>query len=468
MSDALIELGENRTARRVVQSLGLPIPLPQKLARNPGPWQDQPLADRDVFVHACGELTDVLAHALAGTGANPWVIGDLDAFSSHGEAWGRPARALGEGDEVPRKAHALILDASALRTPEQLRELYDFFHPRMRRLGTCGRLVVLGRPHHKIGDPAHAATQRALTGFVKSCGRETGKNGGTANLVTVHEGAEDRVEGVLRFLLSERSAFISGQVFECSKTVRAAKAVPRTRPLDGKTALVTGAARGIGASIARTLAREGAHVLCVDIPSADALLAKVADEIGGTVLLLDVTADDAAEQIASAAAEHGGLDIAVHNAGVTRDKTLKNMKPELWDMTLGINLTAVARLCADIPLNTGGRVVLLSSIAGIAGNMGQTNYSASKAGVIGLTESLGKKLARRGVAVNAIAPGFIETRLTKAIPTATREVARRMNNLSQGGLPQDIAETATFLASPGAHALCGQVLRVCGGNLVGA
>lgn len=468
MSDALIELGENRTARRVVQSLGLPIPLPQKLARNPQPWLEQPLADRDVFVHAHGELTDVLAHALAGAGANSWVSGDVGTFSEHGEAWGRPAHVLDDAEGLPKKAHALILDASGLRSPEQLRELYDFFHPRMRGLGTCGRLVVLGRPHAKIGDPAHAATQRALTGFVKSCGREVGKNGATANLVTVHEGAEDRVESVLRFLLSERSAFISGQVFECSKTIRASKEVTRTRTLDGKTALVTGAARGIGASIARTLAREGAHVVCVDIPSADALLAKVAEDIGGTVLLLDVTAEDAAEQITAAAAEHGGLDIAVHNAGVTRDKTLKNMKPALWDMTLGINLTAVANLCSEVPLNTGGRIVLLSSIAGIAGNLGQTNYSASKAGVIGLTESLGKKLARRGVAVNAVAPGFIETRLTKAIPTATREVARRMNNLSQGGLPQDIAETVAFLSSPGAHALCGQVLRVCGGNLVGA
>jgi 3-oxoacyl-[acyl-carrier protein] reductase len=328
---------------------------------------------------------------------------------------------------------------------------------------------VLARPASKIKDPQHAATQRALLGFVKSVSREVGKNGSTANLVVVNDGAEDRLEGVLRFALSDRAAYVTGQTLHVSKTVRMGKdPLPHVRPLQGKTALVTGAARGIGKSIARSLAREGAHVILVDIPSANAPLSEVADEIGGTPLLLDVTSEDAIQVIHAAAAPHGGLDIAVHNAGVTRDKMLKNMKPELWDMTIGINLAAVANLSEGVELNSGGRIVLLSSIAGIAGNMGQTNYAASKAGVIGLCEALGPKLARKGVAVNAIAPGFIETRLTKAIPAATREVARRLNALSQGGLPQDIAEVATFLSSPQAGALCGQVIRVCGGNLVGA
>jgi 3-oxoacyl-[acyl-carrier protein] reductase len=144
------------------------------------------------------------------------------------------------------------------------------------------------------------------------------------------------------------------------------------------------------------------------------------------------------------------------------------MDESLWDMTLQINLAAVIGLIEAVPVNKNGRVVCLSSIAGIAGNVGQTNYAASKAGIIGVVSHLGPKLARRGVAINAIAPGFIETRLTRAIPTATREVARRLCNLSQGGLPTDIAEVATFLASPPAEALCGQVVRVCGGNLIGA
>jgi 3-oxoacyl-[acyl-carrier protein] reductase len=467
MADFLVNLGANNTARKMVKTLGLPIPLPQKLWRQSGPWEAAPLADRDVVVHADGELTEALAGSIGAAGANPWVLGDLSTFAAHGEAWGRPPKQA--SDELgPKRAHGLVFDATGISSPDALRALYDFYKPRLRGLGKCGRVVVLGRPAGKIKNVQRSAAQRALLGFVKSLGREVGKTGCTANLIVVHDGAEDRLDSALRFVLGARSAFVTGQQLTVSKTVRAPGEVPTTRPLGGKTALVTGAARGIGKSIARSLAREGAHVIVVDIPSADGPLSKVADEVSGTALLLDVTSADAVSAIHAAAQPHGGLDIAIHNAGVTQDKTLKNMKPELWDMTLGINLAAVANLCEGLELNSGGRIVLLSSIAGIAGNIGQTNYSASKAGVIGLTEALGPKLARRGIAVNAIAPGFIETRLTKAIPAATREVARRLNSLSQGGLPEDIAEVATYLSSPGAAAHCGMVVRVCGGNLVGA
>ena len=466
MADFLVDLGTNKTARNLVKTLGLPIPMPQKLWRQSTPWEDAPLADCDVVVHAHGDLTEALAGSIGAAGANPWVIGDAAPFATHGEAWGRPPKEASE-EVGPKRAHALVFDATKLSTPDELRALYDFYKPRLRGLGTCGRVVVLGRPAHKVNNVQRSATQRALLGFVKSLGREVGKTGCTANLIVVNEGAEDRLGPVLRFVLGARSAYVTGQQLTVSKTVRAPTDVPTTRPLSGKTALVTGGARGIGKSIARSLAREGAHVIVVDIPSADGPLSAVANEIGGTALLLDVTSEDAVRSIHAAAQAHGGLDIVIHNAGVTRDKMLKNMKPELWDMTLGINLAAVANLCESLELNTGGRIVLMSSIAGIAGNVGQTNYSASKAGVIGLTEAIGPKLARRGIAVNAIAPGFIETRLTKAIPAATREVARRLNSLSQGGLPQDIAEVATYLSSPGAAAHCGTVIRVCGGNLVG-
>jgi 3-oxoacyl-[acyl-carrier protein] reductase len=148
------------------------------------------------------------------------------------------------------------------------------------------------------------------------------------------------------------------------------------------------------------------------------------------------------------------------------------MDESLWDLTLEVNLGSVVRVTESL-LTAGviadnGRIVLVSSIAGIAGNTGQTNYAASKAGVIGLTQSLGAKLAGDGIAVNAVAPGFIETRLTDAIPFGIREVGRRLSNLNQGGLPVDVAEAITFLSSPGAGGLHGNVLRVCGGNLLGA
>jgi 3-oxoacyl-[acyl-carrier protein] reductase len=161
----------------------------------------------------------------------------------------------------------------------------------------------------------------------------------------------------------------------------------------------------------------------------------------------------------------------VHNAGITRDKTLARMKPEAWDTVLDINLAAIARidqaLLANV-LRDGGRVVYLSSVAGLAGNLGQTNYAASKAGVAGYLRSQAAALAPRGIAVNGVAPGFIETRLTAAIPVFIREAARRLSALGQGGLPGDVAEVITFLVSPGASGSSGAVLRVCGGALIGA
>jgi 3-oxoacyl-[acyl-carrier protein] reductase len=146
------------------------------------------------------------------------------------------------------------------------------------------------------------------------------------------------------------------------------------------------------------------------------------------------------------------------------------MKPEVWDQVLDINLGAVVRTTAAIEplLRDNGRIVCLSSIAGIAGNMGQTNYAASKGGIIAFVRAKSAELASRGVTVNAVAPGFIETRMTAAIPVAIREVARRLSALGQGGQPEDVAQTITFLASPGAHGVTGRTLRVCGGAFIGA
>jgi 3-oxoacyl-[acyl-carrier protein] reductase len=366
----------------------------------------------------------------------------------------------------------LVFDATGLRDPGQLRALFDFFHPLGYRLGSCGRVVVLGRPVAAAGSPRAAATAAALEGLVRSLAKEVGKRGSTAQLVTVAEGAEDRVEPVLRFLLSPRSAFISGQPIHVDARVQWPGQVPFVRPLEGKVALVTGAARGIGAATCELLAAEGAHVVCLDRPQDDALASQVARKVGGTVLLADVSDPGAPAAIAEELRQrYGGVDIVVHNAGITRDKTLARMKPELWDQTIDVNLAAVVRITealVDGPLREGGRIVLLSSIAGIAGNMGQTNYAASKAGIIGYAGKLAEQLAGRGITVNAIAPGFIETRLTAAIPVMIREAARRLSALGQGGLPQDVGEAITFLSTPGAAGITGRVLRVCGGALVGA
>ncbi|MFD9204547.1 3-oxoacyl-ACP reductase, partial [Streptomyces anthocyanicus] len=275
-----------------------------------------------------------------------------------------------------------------------------------------------------------------------------------------------------RFLLSPRSAYVSGQVIEVGDG-EAGNVAPADwgTPLAGRTALVTGAARGIGEAVAATLARDGARVVCLDVPAAEADLAAVAGRLGGVALALDITADDAGARIAGALPE--GLDVLVHNAGITRDRRLVNMPAERWSSVLDVNLGSVLRttdaLLAGGTLRAGGRIVMTASIAGIAGNAGQTNYAASKAGIVGLVRSLGPRaLSEYGVTVNAVAPGFIETRMTAAVPLFIREAGRRMNSLSQGGVPVDVAETTAWFASPGSGAVNGQVVRVCGQSLLGA
>lgn len=362
---------------------------------------------------------------------------------------------------------AIVLDATGIADTPALSEVHAALHPVVRSVAENGRVVVLGAPLSPT-DHHQAAAQQALEGFVRSLSKELGR-GRTATLVRMRSAAA--AESTLRFLLSPRSAYVSGQVIEVGE---AEPAAPFTwdRPLSGRTALVTGAARGIGEAVAEVLARDGAHVVVLDVPSAQAELVRVADRLKGTALPLDITAEDAGERMASALAP-GGLDILIHNAGITRDRKLANMPAERWNSVLDVNLTSVLRttdaLLKSGTLNRGGSVVATASIAGIAGNVGQTNYAASKAGIIGLVRSLAPgAFAEYGVTVNAVAPGFIETKMTAAIPLFIREAGRRMNSLGQGGLPVDVAEATAWLASPASGGVRGQVVRVCGQSLLGA
>jgi 3-oxoacyl-[acyl-carrier protein] reductase len=280
------------------------------------------------------------------------------------------------------------------------------------------------------------------------------------------------MESTLRFLLSPKSAYVSGQMIRVSPS---APVLPENwaRPLEGKVAVVTGAARGIGEAIASVLARDGAQVVCLDVPAAGDALASVANAVRGEAVQIDLTADQAPRVLADhLASRHGGVDIVVHNAGITRDKTLGRMDESQWDSVLEVNLTAPERVNAvlldDKLIRPGGRIVAVSSVSGIAGNRGQTNYATSKAGVIGLVRALSRAMAKWSVTVNAVAPGFIETGMTARMPVMIREAGRRMNSMSQGGLPVDVAETVAWLASPGSGGITGNVVRVCGQSLLGA
>ncbi|MCT7350835.1 3-oxoacyl-ACP reductase [Streptomyces sp. 15-116A] len=361
---------------------------------------------------------------------------------------------------------AVVLDATGIRDVEGLTDVHAALHPVVRSVAASGRIVVLGAPL----DPAdhhQAAAQQALEGFTRSLGKEIGR-GRTVNLVRLTDAPA--AGSTLRFLLSPGSAYVSGQVIEVGAQQVTAPA-DWTRPLAGRTALITGAARGIGEAVAETLARHGAEVVVLDVPQAEADARRVAERLGGTALPLDITAADAGTRIAEALPE--GLDILIHNAGITRDRRLVNMPADRWTSVLEVNLASVLRttdaLLAAGTLRRGGRIVATASIAGIAGNAGQTNYGASKAGITGLVRSLAPRaLADHGVTVNAVAPGFIETKMTAAVPLFIREAGRRMNSLAQGGLPVDVAETTAWLAHPASGAVNGQVVRVCGQSLLGA
>ncbi|MFE7624521.1 3-oxoacyl-ACP reductase [Streptomyces sp. NPDC057509] len=439
MADRYLHLTGTAPGRFLTRKLGLP--QPARLRR----WTLETPA-----------LTGPVLHLTAGQSAATQELSALLA-----------ATGLEVAARADRPA-ALVLDATAVDTAAGLAAVHAALHPVVRSLAPGGRVVVLGvRP--SPDDHHQAAAQQALEGFVRSLGKEIGK-GATVQLVRIAPGAVAAAGSTLRFLLSPRSAYISGQVIEVTDAAPDPVA-DWAAPLAGRTALVTGAARGIGASVASVLARDGARVICLDIPQAQEDLVRTADRLGATALPLDITADDAAERIAAAAP--GGLDILVHNAGITRDRRLANMPAERWASVIDVNLDSVLRTTDALlkagTVNRGGRIVATASIAGIAGNNGQTNYAASKAGIIGLVRSLAPRAAAdHGVTVNAVAPGFIETKMTAAVPLFIREAGRRMNSLAQGGLPVDVAETTAWFAQPASAAVNGQVVRVCGQSLLGA
>ncbi|HEY5925195.1 MAG TPA: 3-oxoacyl-ACP reductase [Kofleriaceae bacterium] len=472
MTDVLLQVARNRSARRVVEALRIPLPLPRTLDRATGPWQRRELGGYVVGVTGFvrDTVAEPFANMLAEAGARVCVLGaSSPAFQRAGEAFGvsvqlADARAAGPIDR-------LVVDATAKATLADLRGLHEELHLLVPAIAASGRLVVLA-PAGPHDDPVAAAVAAALEGFVRSAAKELGRRGTTAVLIAIEPGAEARAAAIARFVLSARSAFITAQPIRATLAAASATRLEYVGALDRKVALVTGAARGIGEATARRLAEEGAHVVCVDRPNDEAALAAVATSIGGSLLVADIADRDSARRIADhLRTQHTGVDIVVHNAGVTRDRTFAKMTAVEWNQVLEINLAAVTRITAALlpdVLRDGGRVLCLSSVAGIAGNVGQTNYAASKAGLLGYVAALARQLAPRGITVNALAPGFIETRMTAAIPLVIREAARRLSALGQGGDPRDVAEAVTFLAQPAAVGITGAVLRVCGGALIGA
>ncbi|MCK6209665.1 3-oxoacyl-ACP reductase [Georgenia sp. EYE_87] len=466
MSDTYLELVNGGLPATVAKKLGLP--RPARLRRTDASSVDRPLTPGPVLV-----LSDTHAAAEADTVAQDLLAWDLDVrraprLSDH-ERWGAVVLVL------TGVTHPTDLSAPALELASVLRGL-----------APGGRVVTLSRAAPAavatpvaVADempPALAAARLGVDGFLRSVAKEL-RAGATANGLVLADGVgvgAPSVRGGLRFLLSARSAFVDGQLLQVG-TDGGSEPADWARPLDGAVAVVTGAARGIGAAVARVLARDGAHVVGVDVPAAGDALSAVMNEVAGVALQLDITADDAAERIlAVARTRYGHLDVVVHNAGILRDKLLVNMTADRFDDLLAVNIAAPLRMNETFAepgvlggAGTAPRIVSLASAPALAGNRGQTNYAAAKAGIVGMTRALAGPVGRVGGTVNAVAPGFIETDMTATIPPVTRQIARWGSSLQQGGKPVDVAEAIAFLASPQAGGINGQTLRVCGQMLVG-
>jgi 3-oxoacyl-[acyl-carrier protein] reductase len=469
MSDRYSQLVNTPIGKIVTKQIGLPSPV--KLDRYE---RGRPVISGPVLLGAApgGRLAGAVAKVLAAIDAE--VHTPLDEHVRTAAADASLDAKVFNPDAAPEDQtfKALVFDASGIETSEELREVWAFFHPTIRRVRRSGRVIVLGTTPGDCKRPRQATAQRALEGFVRSVGKEV-RRGATAQLIYVGAKAEPQIESTLRFVLSPKSAYVSGQVIRIGATALEADGIDWELPLAGKFALVTGASRGIGKSIAKVLARDGAHVIGLDVPALESELEATVGDLGGSTLVLDITDPDAPARIATYLLEaHGGVDVVVHNAGVTRDKTLGRMDAGRWDLVLGINLSAQERIDDELlsrdAIRQNGRIVCVSSMSGIAGNAGQTNYATSKAGVIGMVESMAVPVGKKGLTINAVAPVFIETQMTAAMPLATREAGRRMNSLAQGGLPVDVAETIAWFASPASGGVNGNVVRVCGQSLIGA
>jgi len=436
---------QNATLRNVLKTLNIPVPVPPILKRNLNAFSDDELSNKEIVI--TGKENDFLSQLQK-------------------EFHGR----IGQATIYDETIDGLVLSCVGMQTIEDLEDLYTNIKNTVSKIKANGRVVIVSKE-----DKTSVTTftiQKSIDAFSRALSKEIGgKKGITVNQlkITNEEVTASAVVNASIFFLSDKSSFITGQVVDVSNantdTLTSIEGL-----LQGKIAIVTGGARGIGAAAARVLHREGATVIIVDVPQAADDAQALAAELNGDSYLLDISQATAAKELQKYIIEkYGKLDILVNNAGITRDKTIAKMSIDQWRSVLNVNLKAVIQL-TEIFIENGfskdAKVVSLSSISGISGNVGQTNYSLTKAGVIGFSQALAA--TNKNIFANAVAPGFIETKMTENLPFFIKEGGRRLSTLKQGGKPEDVAELIGFLASPLSNGINGQCVRVCGGNMIGA
>jgi len=474
MNDLYLELSHSQVGKSLFEALNLP--KPPELFRSP----ETPVSAPHGRILVAGvkqgfALKSVITALSSDTSKLFMFKADSEfapLFTNHaGAVPNQPLEPVSFDDSSNQRFKSLILDATGLKNCDDLNALYAFFHKAIKHVKRNGHILILAKKNSSATGVYEATLCGAVEGFVKSLAKELGKKGATANLIKLEKGTERQLQTALFYFLSDKCSFVTGQSIELTKGRANPRKINWAKPLEGKIALVTGAAQGIGAETARVLARDGAQVVCLDIPANETALRKFSETIGGHPLALDLAEDSAPEQlIQTLASQMGGIDIVIHNAGITRDKTLGNMPLHFWEQVIDINLNVIMRINELLferkLLSDRARIVCISSISGIAGNFGQTNYAASKAGVAAYVQKISTLLAD-GRTINAIAPGFIETEMTKRIPAMTRQVGRRTNSFSQGGEPLDVAEAVSWFCHPASQAINGNLLRVCGQSILG-